>query len=118
LLVVLVLVAAAVPAVAVARVRATTSQRTALIAAVVRQRQLSHAQAVCQIATISTVNRSFASLTWPAKLSRACRRVAANGVIIERHSTRGWRFVTVGSAFQCPIKGVPDAVAHDLRVCL
>jgi hypothetical protein len=113
----LILVAAAVPAVAVAHMRATPSQRKALIAAVVRQRQLSHAQAVCQITTISTANRSFASLTWPAKLSRACRRVAANGVIIEHHTKHGWRFVTVGSGFRCPIKGVPRAVARDFHVC-
>jgi hypothetical protein len=44
-------------------------------------------------------------------------RVAANGVIIEHRTPRGWRFVTVGSSFRCPIKGVPIAVGRDLGVC-
>jgi hypothetical protein len=44
-------------------------------------------------------------------------RVAANGVIIEHHTAVGWQFVTVGSSFRCPIKGVPARVARDLGVC-
>jgi hypothetical protein len=66
--------------------------------------------------TISTVNRQFASLHWPAKLSKACRRVAADGVIVEHHTAHGWRFVTVGSSFTCPIKGLPTRVARDLGI--
>jgi hypothetical protein len=75
------------------------------------------AQAGCQVVTISTANHSYAAVTWPKKPSRACTRVAANGVIIEHRRTPGWEFVTVGSSFQCPIKGVPTRVAHDLGVC-
>jgi ribosomal protein S14 len=117
-LLVLVFAALAVlPAVAVAHRRATKPERTAILAAVVRQHQLSRAQAICQVVTISTVNQHYAELSWPKKLSRACMRVAANGVIIEHRTTRGWRFVTVGSSFRCPIKGVPVAVARDLGVC-
>jgi hypothetical protein len=116
-LVVILAALAVVPAAAVAHRRATKSERTALLAAVVRQRQLSRAQAACQVATISTVNSRYAELTWPKKLSRACMRVAANGVIIEHRTTRGWRLVTVGSTFACPLKGVPIAVARDLGVC-
>ena len=108
---------AVVPGAAMAHRRATKPERTAILAAVVRQHQLSRAQATCQVVTISTVNQRYAELTWPRKLSRACRRVAANGVIIEHRSTRGWRFVTVGSSFTCPIKGVPSAVARDFRLC-
>lgn len=108
---------AVLPAVAVAHRRATKPERTAILAAVVRQHQLSKAQATCQVVMISTVNQRFAALTWPEHLSRACIRVAANGVIIEHRTTRGWRFVTVGSDLRCPIKGVPVAVARDLGVC-
>ena len=108
---------ASLPAVAVAHRRATKPERTAILAAVVHQRQLSRAQAACQVVTISTVNRRYAALTWPRRLSRACTRVAANGVIIEHRTTNGWRLVTVGSEFNCPIKGVPVAVGRDLGVC-
>lgn len=105
------------PAAALAHRRATKAERRAVEAAVVRQGELSTAQAGCQVVTISTVNQTYASLTWPGKLSRACSRVAANGVIIEHRTGRQWRFVTVGSSFQCPIKGVPNRVARDLGVC-
>jgi hypothetical protein len=108
---------AVVPAAALAHRRATKPERTAILAAVVRQHELSKAQARCQIVTISTVNQRFAVLTWPKHLSRSCTRVAGNGVIIEHRTIRGWRFVTVGSDLRCPIKGVPGAVARDLGVC-
>jgi hypothetical protein len=115
--IVLAVVAVLVPSAAFAHRRATRAERSALRAAVVRQGQLSKAQADCQVVMISTVNQSYASLSWPAKLSKACRRVAANGVIIEHRKRGHWRFVTVGSSFQCPIKGVPSRVARDLGVC-
>ncbi len=107
----------ALPAAAVAQRRATKSERTAILKAVVRQHQLTKAQAACQTVTISTVNTRYATTTWPSHLSHACLRVAANGVIIEHKTTRGWTFVTVGSDFRCPIKGVPARVARDLKVC-
>jgi hypothetical protein len=102
---------------AVAHRRATKTERATIVAAVVRQRQLSRAQASCQVVTVSTVNRRYAKLAWPKKLSSACRRVAANGVIIEHKAAHGWRFVAVGSTFRCPIKGVPSRVARDLGAC-
>jgi hypothetical protein len=108
---------ALLPAAAVAHRRATKPERAAILAAVVRQHQLSKAQAACQVVTISTLSQRYAALTWPKRLSRGCVRVAANGVIIEHRTSRGWRFVAVGSDLRCPIKGVPVAVAHDLRVC-
>jgi ribosomal protein S14 len=115
----LILAALAVtPAVALAHRRATKSERSAILAAVVRQHQLSKAQATCQVVTVSTVNQRFAALNWPRKLSRACMRVAANGVIVEHRTTRGWRFVAAGSSFTCPVKGVPRAVANDLGLCV
>jgi hypothetical protein len=108
---------ALLPAAAVAHRRATKPERRAILAAVVHQHQLSRAQAACQVVTISTVNQRYAALTWPKRLSRACMKVAANGVIIEHRTARGWRLVTVGSEFNCPIKGVPVAVGRDLGVC-
>jgi hypothetical protein len=109
---------AALPAAALAHQPASKAERAVILSAVVRQRQLSRAQAACQVVTISTVNRGYASVTWPRTLSRACSRVAANGVIIERRAARGWTFVTVGSSFHCPITGVPTRVARDLNVCV
>jgi hypothetical protein len=115
---ILLLVAVAVmPALALGHRRATRPERTTILAAVVRQRELSKAQAACQVVTISTVNRNYAAITWPQRLSRSCMRVAANGVIIEHHARGAWRSVTVGSAFVCPIRGVPTPVARDLGVC-
>ena len=116
-LVLLVVASALIPAAAFAHRRATKAERIAVLAAVVRQGQLSRAQAGCQVVTISTANHYYAATTWPTKLSRACMRVAANGVIIEHRTARGWQFVTVGSSFQCPIQGVPTRVARDLGVC-
>jgi len=108
---------ALLPVAAFAHRPATRTERSAVVAAAVRQRQLSPAQGRCQVVTISTVNTGYATLSWPRRLSRACQRVAANGVIIEHRTSRGWRLVAVGSEFQCPIKGVPRAVARDLDVC-
>jgi hypothetical protein len=116
-LVVLLAATALVPAAAHAHRRATKSERTAILKAVVRQGELSRAQAACQKLIVSTVNHTYAAATWPAHLSRACMRVAANGVIIEHQTSHRWRFVTVGSSFNCPIKGVPPRVARDLGVC-
>jgi len=96
---------------------ASKTQRAAILQAVVHQGQLGKAQANCQTVTISTVNREYAALSWPPKLSRACLKVAANGVIIEHGTSRGWQLVTVGSSFSCPVKGVPTPVARDLGVC-
>jgi hypothetical protein len=115
--VLLVVAGALIPAAALAHRRATKAERSAVLAAVVRQGQLSKGQAACQFVTISTANHYYATTTWPARLSRACMRVAANGVIIEHRTARGWQFVTVGSGFRCPIKGVPTRVARDLGVC-
>ena len=110
-------VAGVVPTQALAQRRASGPERTAILRAVVRQHQLSRAQAACQRVTISTVSPDYAELAWPQTLSSACRRVAANGVIIERRTRSGWHLVTAGSALTCPIRGVPIRVAHDLRLC-
>jgi len=110
-------VGVALPAAALAHRPATKSERAAIRQAVVRQHQVTKTQAACQTVTISTVNSRYATVTWPRKLSRACLRVAANGVIIEHRTKRGWTLVTDGSDLRCPIKGVPARVARDLKVC-
>lgn len=111
------LVSAVAPAIALAHRRPTKSERTAILAAVVKQHELNRAQATCQVVTISTVNQSYAKLAWPDRLSTACQRVAANGVIIEHRASGRWRLVTVGSTLGCPIRGVPTPVARDLGFC-
>jgi hypothetical protein len=111
------MIAVLAPAAALAHVRADRTQREAILVAVVRQHQLSRAQARCQVVTISTPDRRYASLTWPRRLSSSCRRVAANGVIVEHWTRRGWQFVTVGSSFRCPVRRIPAQVSRDLGIC-
>jgi hypothetical protein len=91
--------------------------RRGVRAAVVRQHQLLNSQARCQIVTISTPDRHYASLTWPNHLSAACRRVAANGIIIEHWARGSWRFVVVGSELPCPMRRIPAQVSRDLGIC-
>ncbi len=107
----------ALPAVAAAHRPATQAERQAIRTAVVRQHQLTTAQAGCQAITISTAASGWAELAWPAKLSKACATVAADGVILEHSVGGSWRFVTVGSDLPCPIKGMPTAVERDLAAC-
>lgn len=106
-----------VPASALAARSATSSERSAIVAAAVHQGEVSATQAACQAVTVSTVNQGYASLSWPARLSRQCAQVAANGVIVEMKTGASWQVVAAGSSFQCPIKNVPTTVARDLGVC-
>jgi hypothetical protein len=110
-------VLALVPASAAAHSLASAAQAKAIRATAVSAHQLSKQQAACQVVTISKVDRSYASLSWPAKLSSSCMKVAANGVVLLRDGAHGWSVVTVGSAFHCPIKGIPTKVGRDLGVC-
>jgi hypothetical protein len=105
------------PAAALAHRPATKSERAAVLAAVVLQREETRAQAHCLKVTVSTVNSSYAVVAWPKRLSRACRRIEANGVVIEHLRHGSWRFVTAGSSFRCPLRRLPRRVARDLRVC-
>jgi hypothetical protein len=103
------------PAVAGAERRATHSERSAILHAVVAAHQLSSAQANCQTVEVSTVDHSWAATSWPSRLSRSCQRVAANGMVI-LHKVRGrWRFVTVGSEITCGTHGIPHRVQRDLK---
>jgi hypothetical protein len=111
------IVLAVFPALAFAHTRADAGEAGAIRVAAVHAHQLTKQQAACQVVTISTVDRSYASLSWPPKLSASCKRVAANGVVLMHKTAHGWGFVTVGSSFKCPIKGIPTKVGYDLRVC-
>jgi hypothetical protein len=113
----LLVVALLAPAAAFAARTVTKAQRTQILAAVVKQHELTKAQAACQAVTVSTVNSAYAEVKWPAKLTKSCQRIAANGVIIEHRTGGQWKLVTVGSDFHCPIKGLPTKVGRDLGVC-
>lgn len=113
------LIAAAlvVPAAALAQRHASRSERAAVVAAAVHQGEISSTQGACVSVNISTVNQGYAVLTWPARLSRGCAAVAANGTIVEQKSGASWVLVAAGSSFACPFKSVPVAVARDLGIC-
>jgi hypothetical protein len=106
-----------VPATALGHVAASSAQRSAILTAAVHQGEVSSTQAACLNVTVSTVNSTYAALSWPAKLTRACAAVAAKGTIIEHGSGKVWSVVAAGSSFACPIKTVPVTVARDLGVC-
>lgn len=110
-------VALLAPTVALGHRRAPRWERRSIIAAVVDQGELSRAQADCQRVTVSTVSPSFATLTWPRKLSRRCASVAADGVIVERRGHWGWQLIAVGSSLPCHIPRVPPKVSRDLGLC-
>jgi hypothetical protein len=105
------------PGIAFARRRATSRERSAVVAAAVAAHDISHAQGFCAQVFISTVNPSWASLSFPSHPSTACLPYAANGIsLFHRHHAR-WHFVTAGSSFRCPIPGVPLHVGRDLKAC-
>jgi hypothetical protein len=106
-----------IPASALARVTASRTQRAQILAAAVHQGEVSSTQSACLNVTVSTVNNTYAALTWPAKLSKACAAVAANGVIVEHGKGSSWQVAAAGSTFACPISTVPIAVARDLGIC-
>ena len=115
--VVLMIAGLLVPASALAHRSATKNERAAIVAAAVHQGEISSTQAACQTVTVSTVNQTYAILTWPARLSKACGQVAANGEIVEHEKGTSWQLLAAGSSFQCPIRVIPAAVARDLGVC-
>lgn len=73
------------------------------------------APARCVRVRVSTVNRRYASALI-RNGRRSCRRWAADGVAVFRRGDGRWRFVTAGSAFECPVPKVPRRVARDLGI--
>jgi hypothetical protein len=113
----LLLVLAILPAAAFAHSAASASQAKAIRAAAVKAHQLSKRQAACQVVTVSSVDRSYAAMAWPVKLSASCMKVAADGVVLLHESAGSWHVIAVGSDLRCPIKGMPTKVGRDLGVC-
>ena len=70
----------------------------------------------CLAIRVSTVNPRWAKTR--IRLARkSCRRWAADGIaVFKRRTGGGWRFVTAGSAFDCPVPKVPPRVVEDLEI--
>ena len=72
----------------------------------------------CAKIFVSTVDQHWASYQFNAKKIDVspCDQVAADGIAILRKREGRWKFVTAGSAFDCPVPDTPRKVAKDLRV--
>jgi hypothetical protein len=70
----------------------------------------------CLAIRVSTVNPRWAKTR--IRLARkSCERWAADGIaVFKRRNDGGWRFVTAGSAFDCPVPKVPRRVVEDLHI--
>ena len=92
-----------------ARRKPTSKERAAIARAMDRP-------ARCLFIRVSTVSRRWASVRLRNR-KRSCARYAADGVGVFRKRKDGrWRFVTAGSAFDCPVPNVPRRVQRDLRI--
>ena len=70
----------------------------------------------CLRIRVSTVDTRWARMQI-RNLRESCRRWAADGVAVyNRRKDGGWRFVTAGSAFDCPVPKVPPKVVVDLHI--
>lgn len=114
LVVAVLLAAAALPAIALAKYPASPRVRRAVVAVAVRRQVISKAEGRCSRVFVSSVNRDWASVSFTAHPSRSCRMEGYSGFVLLHHRNGRWHYVTAGSYFRCPIPGVPDRVAHDL----
>ena len=89
--------------------RAPTKSERAGIAKVAR------VPARCLKIRVSTVDSHYAS-AYRRNTVKSCARYQGDGVAVFRHRKSGWRFVTAGSAFECPVPHVPSRVAKDLDI--
>ncbi len=114
MLVVLLVVLAGFAAQALARHAAGGAEKRAVMtAAGVNPR----APLRCHRVDVSAVGSAWAATTYGGANTRPCLSYAADGVSVTRLVGRRWRFVTAGSAFNCPIPGhIPAAVQRDLRL--
>lgn len=69
----------------------------------------------CARVRVSTVSRRWSAARMRVRKA-SCRRYAADGVAVFRKRRSGWRFVTAGSSFDCPVPDVPRRIARDLRI--
>jgi hypothetical protein len=66
---------------------------------------------------VSSVGSAWAATTYGGSNSKPCVTYAADGVSLTHFVGGHWRFVTAGSAFNCPIPGhIPVGVQRDLRL--
>ena len=104
---------AAIPAVASADRAPTSSERAAVARAI-------PAPARCAQVRISSVEGQYRYARVTLHSRRAdCRNHVADGVaVFKRRVTSGahWRFVTAGSAFDCPVPHGPKRVVADLKI--
>jgi hypothetical protein len=113
-LLVLLAVAACLPAVANARRAAHGRQASAILKAAGLG---ANAPVKCFRIYISTVNTSWSTATFGGSLKGGCSRVASNGVVVLHFKKGRWRVVTDGSSFTCPLAGhIPTRVQHDLKL--
>jgi len=70
----------------------------------------------CLFIRVSTVDRRYAYMRIRNR-KQSCRRWWADGVVVFRKRADGrWRFLTAGSAIECPVPKVPSRVVRDLRI--
>jgi len=70
----------------------------------------------CLTARLAASNHGYAPVRF--RSLRSCRRWAFNGVnVLQRIKPGHWRVVFEGSAFRCPLPGIPHRVQRDLGVC-
>ncbi len=69
----------------------------------------------CLKIRVSSVNDAYAGI-WRRNLKKGCEKYQADGVAVYKKGHHGWKFVTAGSSFECPVPKVPRAVAKDLKI--
>ena len=111
-----ILVVCCFPAVALARRLAQGKEKTAIIAAIRRAHEIGPSQTgSCMRVYVSTVNPNWATMQFI--FVKRCQSQDANGVSVVHRKNGHWKFVTVGSAFSCPIPGhIPKRVQQDLKL--
>lgn len=91
----------------------TRSERAAILKAFGNP---SKAHAACLIVRLAASNHSYATVRFRARTS--CRRWAFNGTnVLKRGKRDHWKVVFEGSAYRCPLRGIPTQVQRDLGVC-
>jgi hypothetical protein len=70
----------------------------------------------CLTTRLAASNHKYATVRF--RTLRSCRKWAFNGVnVLKRVKPGHWRVVFEGSAFRCPLAGIPRGVQRDLGVC-
>jgi hypothetical protein len=83
-------------------------------AAIVRAAFGSKPPVGCYKAYVSSVDHRYASASYGGSVAGRCVQWGSNGIVIEHYRRGRWHVVTEGSAYRCPIRGVPNRVERDL----